>query len=193
MGWALSSIHLLTRQVYSLLLLFLILPFFILMFLGPRSITLHRGLAVRLMARARRPLPLIFFIAVLLGLAGGLIYPPNNYDALSYRIPRVLSWISNGSWYWIPTANDRMNYSGAVQEWLFSPLLITFQSDRLLFIVNVVSFALLPGLVFSLFRGLGILPRVAWWWMWLVPLCMGIVLQAGGIGNDLLGAFFFLV
>ena len=63
----------------------------------------------------------------------------------------------------------------------------------MLFIFNVVSLALIPGLVFSLFRGLGIRPRVAWWWMWLVPLCMGIVLQAGGVGNDLLGVFFFLV
>jgi hypothetical protein len=85
-----------------------------------------------------------------------------------------------------------MNYSGPVQEWLFSPLLDAFQSTRLLFVVNVVLYSLMPYLLFSIFRRLGIRPRVAWWWMWLLPLSMGIVLQAGGVGNDLLGVFFFL-
>jgi len=193
LGWALSPFHLLTPGVYLPLLLSVLLLSLIWMFLGSRRMTVHRGLPRRFIARLRHPLPFIFFIAVLLGVAGGLIHSPNNYDALSYRIPRVLAWISDGGWSWIPTTNDRMNFSGTVQEWLFYPLIMTFQSDRMLFVLNLVSFALMPGLVFSLFRGLGIHPRVAWWWMWLVPLGMGIVLQAGGIGNDLLGVLFFLV
>ena len=32
-----------------------------------------------------------------------------------------------------------------------------------------VSFLFLPGLVFSVFRSLGIGGRVAWWWMWVLP------------------------
>lgn len=192
LGWTLSSFQLLTRPVYLPLLLALLLFWLIWMFPGLRHIAWSRSRARRLMTRMRRPLPLIFFIALVLGIVGGLIYPPNNYDALSYRIPRVLAWISDGHWFWIPTTNDRMNYSGTVQEWLFCPLLMAFQSDRMLFIVNVISLALIPGLVFSLFRSLGIRSGVVWWWMWLVPLCMGIALQAGGIGNDLLGVFFFL-
>jgi len=193
-GWLLSTFRQLTWEVLFLL----ILPILLFLIAG-RNAGRYPACAGfylflwRLKARLKRPLPLLYYIALILGLAGGLIYPPNNYDALSYRIPRILAWISDGGWYWIPTANERMNYSGVVQEWLFSPLLLAFRSYRPFFLVNIILFALMPFLVFSTFRRLGIQERVAWWWMWLLPLSMGIVMQAGGIGNDLLGVFFFLV
>jgi len=47
---------------------------------------------------------------------------------------------------------------------------------------------LLPGLVFSVFKRIGVRPRVAWHWMWLLPLAYGYATQAGSIGNDLFGA-----
>jgi hypothetical protein len=193
-GWILSIFRRLTWEV---LLLFAIIILFFLV-IGRKAsyrsaYARFRLLIRRFMARLQRPLPLMFHIALLFGFVGGLVYSPNNYDALSYRIPRIMDWFYNGGWYWIPTANERMNYSGVVQEWLFSPLILAFRSFKPLFLINVVFFALLPYLVFSIFRRLGIRIRVAWWWMWLLPLSMGIVLQAGGIGNDLLGVFFFLV
>lgn len=192
LGWVLSSTHQLRYGILPAILLPLLLPVALLIYRGHHiSSRLHR-FAARLRARWRRPLPLLFHLSVLISFVGGASYPPNNYDALSYRLPRLLAWLANHGWYWIPTSNQRMNYSGPVQEWLFSPLLGSFQSDRLLFIINVVCYSLMPYLLFSILRRLGIRPRVAWWWMWLLPLSMGIVLQAGGIGNDLLGVFFFL-
>src|SRR3972149_2919450 len=148
LGWLLSSARRLTHGALPALLLLLLLSVAL---RRNRDSWTHSGLerlVARLRARWRRPLPLMFYLSVLLSLVGGLTYAPNNYDALSYRIPRLLAWLSNHGWYWIATSNQRMDYSGPVQEWLFAPLLEAFQSERLLFIINIVFYALMPYLIF---------------------------------------------
>ena len=129
-------------------------------------------------------LPLLFGFVAFLALAGGILYPPSNYDALSYRLPRILHWLDAGHWHWIDTPNTRQNYSAPGFEWLMVPLLVFFKTDRLFFLINWISFLLLPSLVFRTFRLTGIPANSCWWWMWLLPLGYGYVLQSGGIGND---------
>src|SRR5207245_1355240 len=65
-----------------------------------------------------------------------------------------------------------------------APLLLFTRSDRELFLLNFIPFLLLPGLVFSLFTRLGVRPRVARQWMWLLPTGYTFLLQAGSAGND---------
>jgi hypothetical protein len=129
-------------------------------------------------------LPLLFIFVAFLTLAGGILYTPSNYDALSYRLPRILHWLDVGHWYWIDTPNTRQDYSALGFEWLMAPLLVFFKTDRLFFLINWISFLLLPGLVFRTFCLAGISPKTCWWWMWLLPLGYGYVLQSGSIGND---------
>lgn len=129
-------------------------------------------------------LPLLFVLVSLLSLLGGILYNPSNYDGLSYRIPRLLHWFDAGRWHWITTPNSRQNFSAPGFEWLAAPLLVFFKTDRLFFIINWISFLLLPGLLFRTFRLAGISPKTCWWWMWLLPLGYGYVLQSGSIGND---------
>src|SRR5208283_5640035 len=69
-------------------------------------------------------------------------------------------------------------------EWLTAPLLLFTKSDRALFLINFISFLLLPGLIFSLFTRLGVRARVAWQWMWLLPTGYTFLLQAGSAAND---------
>lgn len=142
--------------------------------------------------RFRRPIPCLFLIVVVLVFLGGLLYAPNNTDALTYRLPRMLNWFSNHGWNWIATNNERLNYSGTAWEWMAMPLL-ALHTDRALFLINAVGFLLLPGLLFSIFRGAGVSRRVAWNWMWLLPMGFGYALQAGSVGNDLTGAMFCLI
>ena len=129
-------------------------------------------------------LPLLFIFVAFLTLAGGMLYTPSNYDALSYRLPRILHWLDAGHWHWIVTPNTRQNYSAPGFEWLMAPLLVVFKTDRLFFLINWISFLLLPGLLFRTFRLAEISPKTCWWWMWLLPLGYGYVLQSGSIGND---------
>ena len=181
-GWALSVIHQLNAAGYALILLpgiYLALAW------------LKRKLPVfnpqKLFQRFRRPLPAIFLLLASLIFLGGILYAPTNYDALTYRLPRMLNWLAAGQWFWIPTFNNRMNYSAVAWEWTAMPLLALMRSDRALFLINALGFLLMPGLLFSVFRQLGIARRVAWAWMWILPLAYGYALQAGSVGNDLMG------
>jgi hypothetical protein len=123
-------------------------------------------------------------VLAFLVLLGGALYPPTNHTAMTYRTPRVLHWLAEGHWYWIHTPNYRMNNRCCGFEWLTAPLLLFTKSDRGLFLINFVSFLLLPGLTFSVLTRLGVRPRVAWPWMWVLPTGYNFLLQAGSIGND---------
>lgn len=146
----------------------------------------------QLKRRLGRPLPICFSILAILILISGLIHGPNNYDALSYRIPRVLNWLSEGNWHWIHTHDPRMNTRICGAEWLIAPWIALTGTDRWIFLINWSAFLLLPGLVFSVFYRLGVKPRVAWNWMWLLPTGYHFALQAGGNANDILGSLYAL-
>jgi hypothetical protein len=134
--------------------------------------------------RFRRPFPLAFLLLSFLIFLGGAIYVPTNYDGLTYRLPRVLHWLAAGQWHWIHTFFPRVNTRACGMEWLSAPILALFKSDRPLFLINVISFLFLPGLLFSLLTRLGIRRRVAWYWMWIFPSGYCFALQAGSISND---------
>jgi hypothetical protein len=138
----------------------------------------------KLKLRMRRFLPAGFGVLAALVFLSGLIHAPNDHTAMSYRLPRVLEWLSHGRWFWIHTRNYRMNDRACGIEWLSSPLLLFTKSDRALFLLNFIPFLLLPGLIFSVWTRLGVRPRVAWSWMWLMPTGYCFLLQAGGVAND---------
>src|SRR5437016_5734674 len=190
-GWALSAIGQLNRSGYILFCLVAGVSFFF----CPESFRGCRrafGLSIRTSARSwkkirwrfRRWLPGCFAVLAVLVFVGGALYPPSNHTALTYRTPRVLQWLSHGHWFWIHTANYRMNDRACGIEWLSAPLLLFTKSDRALFLINFLPFLLLPGLVFSVFTRLGVKPRVAWHWMWLLPTGYNFLLQAGSAAND---------
>ena len=140
----------------------------------------------------RRWPPKLWFAFTLLAFVGGLLYHPANYDYLTYRFPRVLNWCWEQKWHWIATSTQRMNISATGFEWMMTPLFVFFKTDRLFFLLNFLPYLFLPGLVFSVFRGLGISPRVGWWWMWVLPSGYCFILQAASAGNDSVAAIYLL-
>lgn len=189
MGWVLSGSHQLNATGYAVAL----------------SIAAVAGIAggwkirpqldsvtglLKLHKRFRRWLPKTFLLLSALAILGGFLYAPNNYDALAYRIPRVLHWLAEGQWHWIHTEFHRLNTRACGMEWVAAPVIALTHTDRWLFLINAVCQLLLPGLVFSVFTQLGVRRRVAWVWMWLLPTGYCYLLQAGGIGNDLFAAVF---
>jgi hypothetical protein len=142
--------------------------------------------------RFRHLFPMLFLILAAMEMLGGAIHAPSNYDALAYRVPRVLHWVAEGRWHWIYTSFQRVNTRACGIEWLSVPLIIFTRSDRTLFLINAVSFLLIPGLVFSLFRRVGVSPRAAWAWMWLLPTGYCYLLQAGSISNDMFSTVYAL-
>lgn len=182
-GWTLSAIGELNRAGYAVA--FTLFAVFI---FAARKKTglddLRHFRAKKFCRRFRWPLPLCFAALAILITISGVVYLPNNYTGLTYRVPRVLQWLAHGHWFWIHTTNYRMNDRACGIEWLTAPLLLFTGSTRLLFLLNFVPFLLLPGLVFSIFTRLGVRTRVAWQWMWLLPTGYSFLLQAGSLAND---------
>jgi hypothetical protein len=191
-GWSLSALGQLNRPGYAVFFAaFAVLILICRKKLGlVSSKTNSRG--KKFLRRFRQPLPFSFAVLAFLVFLGGVLYPPGNYTGLNYRVARVLQWLAHGQWCWIHTPNFRMNDRACGIEWLTAPLLLFTKSDRALFLINFIPFLLLPGLVFSLFRRLGVRARVAWHWMWLLPTGYNFLVQAAGVANDTFPAVYVL-
>jgi len=193
-GWILSALHELNAAGYAV--------YFFILTLGLAALWLRRrkqGFAwggakwARWNPwRRRQPMPLLFLLTAVVAVIGGAVHAPNNYDALTYRFPRLLHWCGAGGWRWIATPNERMNLSGTDFEWLMTPVFVLTHSDRLFFLINIVAYLLLPGLVFMVFVAAGVARRVAWFWMWLMPAALCYAMQAGSISNDTIAGTYFL-
>jgi hypothetical protein len=192
-GWILSALHELNRGGY---LVFFTLAAIVgvwrwrnFLWFSPPAIRCAWHKWAR---RARYPAPMLFFVLVLLSFLGGLLYLPTNADSNGYRIPRILHWLGQEQWHWIYTLDPRMNVVGSNFEWLSAPLILFTGSVRGIFLINVISYLMLPGLIFSVFTRLQVSPRVAWWWMWLLPSGWCFILQAGSTVNDSYAAVYAL-
>ena len=184
-GWLLSALHELNRVGY--------LVFFALAVIAvvwrwrnsrwPSRETIQRAWH-KFLHRFKQPAPLLFLALALMGLVGGALYVPNNGDSDAYRIPRVLHWLGRDQWHWIHTFDFRMNAAACGWEWLSAPLILFTRTDRFLFLINWLSYLMLPGLIFSVFTRLRVRPRVAWWWAWLLSSGWCYAMQAGSVGND---------
>ena len=183
-GWTLSALGMLNKTGYVVFAGVVI----VLIFLFRKSALFAPLSSVQEFKKLRRRfrwfLPGSFAFLAGLVFLSGLLYAPNDHTGLSYRLPRVLQWLQHGHWFWIHTPNYRMNNRACGIEWLSAPLLLFLKSDRALFLLNFIPFVLMPGLIFSVWTRLGVCPRVAWCWMWLVPTGYGFLIQAGGIAND---------
>lgn len=192
-GWVLSALHQLNARGYACVVLVqaagIVLWERARGFLDLKLAGVHFH---RLARRFKRPLPFSFLILAAIALAGGLGYEPCNYDALAYRVPRVLHWLAAGQWHWVHTEFPRLNVRASGAEWLITPFIALTKNLRWIFLPNVISFLLLPGLLFSVFTRLGVRRKTAWQWMWIFATGQCFVMQAGGIANDLPAAVYAL-
>jgi hypothetical protein len=183
-GWLLSAVHELNRSGYVAAFALAAIAF-VAFFRKPRRPRIYW---FRLLSKVRRrfgrPAPCLFLVLACLSLAAGFLYVPADGDSDAYRIPRVLHWLGAEQWHWIPTLDIRMNISGCGFEWLSAPVILFTDSFRFIFLINWISFLLLPGLIFSVFVRMRVPPRVAWWWMWLLTSGWCYAMQAPSIIND---------
>jgi len=184
-GWILSALHQLNRAGYAVI--FALAGIAFIYWWRKNDFCAReffRKVSCKFRRRFKRVAPFLFLILVLLSLLSGSLYPALNYDANAYRLPRVFHWLWAEQWHWIHAYDSRMNISGCGFEWLSAPLMLFTRGDRLLFLINWISYLMLPGLIFSMFTRLQVRPRVAWWWMWILPSGWCYALQASSVAND---------
>jgi 4-amino-4-deoxy-L-arabinose transferase-like glycosyltransferase len=71
---------------------------------------------------------LVLYMLTLATLA--LVYPPNNWDAMTYHLPRVMHWIQQQSVAHFPTSNLRQLYQPPLAEYFITHLHLHFSTDR---------------------------------------------------------------
>jgi hypothetical protein len=196
-GWILSVVHELNWRGYTVFFSALFFALAVEYQLRRRFRTLEDASAFLKSLpwrprRFRRALPLLFLVTAGLAALGGALYAPNNYDALTYRFPRMLHWWAACRWHWIDTPNQRMNLSGTGFEWLMMPIFVLTHSDRIFFLINIAAYLLLPSLTFLVFTAAGMGRRAAWFWMWLLPAALCYAMQAGSFSNDTIAVTYFL-
>ncbi|MDB6108915.1 MAG: hypothetical protein JWR69_665 [Pedosphaera sp.] len=189
-GWILSALHQLNPAGYAVVVLLGAMLGVIFWKQGWLSLPTFNFRKQK--RRFSRMFPAAFLILASMAFLGGLLHPPVNYDALAYRMPRLLHWLAEGQWHWIHAQFNRLNTRSCGYEWVAAPIVSLLRSDRPLFLIDTTCFLLLPGLFFSMLTRLGVRRRAAWHWMWLLPTGYCYLLQAGSIANDMFGATFGL-
>jgi hypothetical protein len=192
-GWILSALHQLNRAGYGIIFALAAITFiFWRQKTKWRPRKNFRQFFCKFQKRFNRPAPLLFLALAIMALAAGTLYAPSNGDSLAYRVPRVLHWLGAEQWHWIRTFDGRMNIAGCGFDWLSAPLILFTRTDRCLFLVNFISYLMLPGLIFSVFTRLQVRPRVAWWWIWILSSGWCFVFQASSDVNDSFAAIYAL-
>ncbi|PAW78744.1 MAG: hypothetical protein B9S32_05010 [Verrucomicrobia bacterium Tous-C9LFEB] len=187
LGWGLSAAGWLNRTGYGVALGIALLAGIIWLKPGSGFACGSRGLSWgRVRGRFCRAYPLAFLLIAAIALASGLLFEPEHNDGLSFRLPRIFHWIHAQGWHWIETCDPRVNIRGAGFEWSALPGLLFTGSNRTAFLINFAGYLCLPGFIYGTYRRLGVAPRVAWNWMWILPSAYGLVLGASEVGTDLL-------
>jgi hypothetical protein len=131
-------------------------------------------------------------IILLLILAQSIIYPPNNWDSMTYHMARITSWVSHQSVAYYPTHNVRQLYEPPFAEYLIAHIDILNRGD---YFSNAVQFCFLlfsvAGILLILDEfGLGRIYKIIA--IVLTITIPEVVLEASSTQNDIVVSFFII-
>lgn len=135
---------------------------------------------------------LLFLIVLLPLLLIALYYPPNNYDSMTYHLPRVEHWIRDRNVSFYQTNNSRQLFMSPLSEYVILHWRILVGEDNLVSLVQYVSMflsAMLVTLIVRVWKGSKLAEVLAATLLLTLP--MGI-LQSTSTQNDYVTAFFVL-
>jgi hypothetical protein len=153
------------------------------------------SLGTRLIIRTPSVLVMLLVIVAVLGLTllTALASPPNNWDSMTYHLPRVMHWSVDHTLRNYPTGIDRQLYLGPFAEYVLLHLYLLTGSDLLFNAVQWMALFLCAVLVSVIARQLGGDRRAqALAALAAVTVPMAI-LQASTTQNDLVEAVFLMM
>lgn len=121
-----------------------------------------------------------------------LYYPPNNWDSMTYHMPRVMHWIQNENVDYYFTHNDRQLYSGPLAEYVILHLYLITNSDILSNLVQYFSLIISTVSIFLITKKLKLNAGSYW-----LPIVLAIstpaaIMQSTSTQNDLVVASLLL-
>ena len=122
----------------------------------------------------------------------GILYPPNNWDSMTYHMARIAHWVMNESVYPYPTHIYRQIYQPPLSEWIIAQVCILNKAD---YFANAIQ------LIF-LIASLGVINQIMLLWNQskrrrLIAICIAfttpsVFMQATSTQNDIVVSFFLL-
>jgi hypothetical protein len=159
---------------------------------GTKSVVHEYGDLIKCQADlwSGRSNPLALLVAPLLVMlfCTALVYPPNNWDSMTYHMARVVYWIENSSVAYFPTLDNRQNLMCPGAEYVILLMQLLSASDFLANFVQFISFCLLISATPSFLCLLGIRRSIANWGLVLAATLPMGVLQATSTQNDMVAS-----
>lgn len=135
-----------------------------------------------------------YWLVIVLLLSGiffqGLIYPPNNWDSMTYHMARIVHWVQNSNVNYYPTNIIRQLYQPPFAEFFISQICILSKNDiwanfiQLFFLISTL-FAM-AGIA----RELGLSVHQQMVTLFLVVTIPEVILQSSNTQNDVVVSFF---
>ena len=155
------------------------------------SIFAHFG-ALRRMSRHSVVLLGVIGCIAVTTLASALLYPPTNWDSMTYHMARVANWINNSNVSFYPTAICRQNYQPPLAEFAIMHLQVLSGSDLFANLVQWLSFIVSIVLGALIATELGLNRREQLLSSVVIATIPMAILQSTSTQNDLLVSSFVL-
>ncbi|MDZ4169202.1 MAG: hypothetical protein U1E26_06055 [Coriobacteriia bacterium] len=127
-------------------------------------------------------------------LARAVLYPPSNWDSLTYHLPRVFFWLQNGSVAHYPTAEARQLFSSPFANYaVLHVQAMTGGGDRFVGLPHVSAYIFMLVAVSLIALRLGATTRGQWFATLTAATVPMAVLQAPTTQNDLMCAAWCLI
>jgi hypothetical protein len=138
-----------------------------------------------------KTLPLV--VTLLINMVVAFTVPPNNWDSMTYHLPRLNQWLQNGSIFGFNTQTLRQVWNPRGSEALLLIPASISQNDVLLNLVQFVCFILVLYVLFILARLSKVKYSVTICCLYLVFAFPTFLLQSVTTKNDVVGAYLSLV
>ncbi|MCL1948035.1 MAG: hypothetical protein FWF51_12935 [Chitinivibrionia bacterium] len=146
----------------------------------PKTITFNFETSVLLLILA-----ITFFIAA--------IYPPNNYDSMTYHIPRIEHWIQNENVSHYETSNLRQTMAAPFAEFVIMHGRILSGGDSLMNLVQWFAFIFSLAVIYRILNMFGIDKKYSIYGVLFFATTPMAILQALTTQTDLVEALFILI
>jgi len=134
----------------------------------------------------------IVALILLLTLITGIVYPPNNWDSMTYHMARVAHWISDRSVAFYPTSIERQNYQMPLAEFGILHLQVLVGSDVFAALVQWTAFVVSICLAARLAAELGFSKRTQRVAAVVAATLPMVILQSSSTQNDVVASAFVL-
>ena len=135
--------------------------------------------------------PIIMVLIILLVTA--LFAPPNNWDSMTYHLPRIENWLQNNSVFGLVSQIDRQIWSPKWTHMLFLLPASLSSSDHILNLLQFTSLIIILTLLFNFARSLHLTYLQALLPVYLVLAFPTFLLESVTTQNDVISALIVLV